>query len=91
MPGMPNAPSTPCADTQVIELDLRHLPAPEPMRRILESLDSLQEGQCLLARTPCWPQPLLDRLQGNGWRVSATVSSAGDALVRISPGDAAGA
>ena len=69
---------------QVLELDLRCLPPPEPMRRILECLDSLREGQCLQARTPFWPQPLLDRLQAEGWQVTATPGPAGDATLCIS-------
>ena len=67
----------------VIELDLRHLPAPEPMQCIIEALDALHHGQCLLARTPCRPQPLLDWLALEGYRVVVTVAPAGDAQVQI--------
>lgn len=70
----------------VIALDLRHLSAPEPMVRILERLASLADGQSLLARTPCRPQPLLERLGVMGYRFDVAVTATGDAWVRIFPG-----
>jgi uncharacterized protein (DUF2249 family) len=71
----------------VFELDLRHLPAPQPMMRILEVLATLDDGQSLLARTPCRPQPLLERLAADGYHVDVVVTPAGDAWVRICAGD----
>lgn len=73
----------------VIELDVRGLPAPEPMVRILEALDGLRDGQALLARTPCHPRPLLDRLARMGFRADVVVEPAGDARVLIVCNDAA--
>lgn len=74
-----------------VKLDLRDLPAPEPMHRILEALESLPEGRSLLARTPCRPQPLLDLLNARGYRVIMIESAAGDAWVQIfSPDDSTG-
>lgn len=74
-----------------IKLDLRDLPAPEPMHRILEALETLPEGRSLLARTPCRPQPLLDLLDARGYRVIVIDSAAGDAWVQIfSPDDSTG-
>ncbi len=70
-----------------LEMDLRHLPAPEPMLRILQALPSLAPGRSLVARTPYRPQPLLDRLQPLGYRVEVVVSAAGDAWVHIVAGD----
>ena len=54
-------------------LDLRHLPAPEPMQRILDALDALPPGACLHALTPHRPEPLLPVLerQGYAWRIDA--------------------
>lgn len=75
------------ASAEVIELDVRHLPAPEPMVRILDALASLGDGQALLARTPCRPQPLIDRLATMGYHVDVAVAAAGDAWVLIAPED----
>lgn len=75
------------AAPQVVELDVRHLPAPEPMLRILDALATLPDGAILLARTPFRPQPLLDQLEADGYRVTVEVAPAGDALVRISSAD----
>ena len=51
-------------------LDLRNLPAPEPMERILEAVETLVPGDCIEALTPFWPAPLLPILeqQGCAWR-----------------------
>lgn len=68
---------------EVLEMDLRHLPAPEPMVRILDALASLADGQALLARTPCRPGPLLQRLGAMGYRVDVAVAPGGDAWVYI--------
>lgn len=74
-----------------IKMDLRHLPAPEPMHRILEALETLPVGKSLLARTPCRPQPLLDLLDARGYRFIVIDSAAGDACVQIfSPDDSTG-
>lgn len=74
-----------------IKMDLRHLPAPEPMHRILEALETLPVGKSLLARTPCRPLPLLDLLDARGYRVIVIDSAAGDAWVQIfSPDDSTG-
>lgn len=74
-----------------IKLDLRDLPAPEPMHCILEALETLPAGRSLLARTPCRPQPLLDLLDARGYRVIVIETAAGDAWVQIfSPDDSTG-
>jgi len=72
---------------EAIELDLRHLPAPEPMLRILDALADLVAGQVLIALTPCRPQPLLDRLALLGYRAEVVVAAGGDAQVRIALDD----
>ena len=53
-----------------LHLDLRHLPPPEPMERILEAVEALAPGDCIEALTPCWPAPLLPIIekQGCAWR-----------------------
>lgn len=52
-------------------LDLRHLPPPEPMQRILDALDALPAGARLDALTPHRPEPLLPTLAqwGFTWRI----------------------
>jgi uncharacterized protein (DUF2249 family) len=74
---------------ETIELDLRRLPAPEPMVRILEALAELGDGQALLARTPCHPRPLLDRLAGMGFRAEGVVEASGEAWVHLVADDGA--
>lgn len=51
-------------------LDLRHLPAPEPMERILDAVEALTPGHTIEALTPFWPAPLLPILESQGcaWR-----------------------
>ena len=52
-------------------LDLRHLPPPEPMQRILDALETLAAGERLDALTPQRPEPLLPTLArwGYAWRI----------------------
>ena len=47
-------------------LDLRHLPAPEPLRRALAAIEVLQPGASLVVLTPLLPQPLLQLLELQG-------------------------
>ena len=70
---------------KIIHIDLRHLPAPEPMHRILETLETLPAGFCLRARTPCRPQPLIEILNDRGYHVNVTQD--GDAWVQIFSSD----
>ncbi|HMN36018.1 DUF2249 domain-containing protein [Denitratimonas tolerans] len=55
-------------------LDLRHLPPPEPMERIVAALDALPPGAALVALTPFRPLPLLPMLEAWGfcWRIEDT-------------------
>ncbi|HIY70807.1 MAG TPA: DUF2249 domain-containing protein [Candidatus Luteimonas excrementigallinarum] len=66
-----------------VQLDLRHLPAPEPMERILDAVEALCPGDSIEALTPFWPAPLLPLLemQGCAWRREP--SPAGHARVVI--------
>lgn len=83
----PRPDADPETASPVVELDVRHLPAPEPMLRILDALATLPPGATLSARTPLRPQPLLERLEADGYRVTVEVAPAGDALLRITPAD----
>lgn len=66
-----------------IELDLRHLPPPEPLLRILDALDHLGIGQCLCAWTPCRPYPLLEMLDARHLRYEIDEAPGGGARIRI--------
>lgn len=70
-------------DGTTIALDLRALPAPEPMMRALEAADALAPGQTLELLTPLLPTPLLDLLSGRRLHVRAEMLPAGGARVRI--------
>ncbi|WP_337245626.1 DUF2249 domain-containing protein [Luteimonas sp. gir] len=54
-----------------IRLDLRDLPPPEPMERILDALVTLSPGHWLDASTPMRPVPLWALLARDGfaWRL----------------------
>lgn len=47
-------------------LDLRGLPPPEPMERILDRIGILQPGERFTAVLPHYPAPLIPLLQAQG-------------------------
>lgn len=55
----------PCASA-ITTLDLRDLPAPEPLIRALAAADALAPGQAVEVLTPLLPAPLLSMLQARG-------------------------
>ena len=65
------------------ELDLRDLPAPEPMQRALAAADALQPGQSVTVLTPLVPAPLLDLLHTQGLHTTVSVLADGGARVLI--------
>ena len=64
-------------------LDLRGLPAPEPMLRALAAVDALGPGEAVELFTPLLPTPLLDLLAGRRLHVHAEALPAGGARVRV--------
>jgi uncharacterized protein (DUF2249 family) len=70
-------------DSARTELDLRHLPSPEPMLRALEAADALLPGQSVQVLTPLLPMPLLDALATRGLYTSAVTLPGGTARVLI--------
>lgn len=66
-----------------VQLDLRHLPPPEPMQRILDALPALLPGQRLRALTPCRPAPLLPLLAERGYVCCIDDGDDGHARVTI--------
>ena len=64
-------------------LDLRHLPAPEPLLHIERALARLPADAVLHAHTPMLPGPLLDRLHAAGWHYALRLLPDGSAIVAI--------
>ncbi len=60
-------------------MDLRDLEAPLPMERILEAAAELQPGEELIARTPCFPRPLLAQLDRRklDWEAAEAADASG--------------
>lgn len=64
-------------------LDLRSLPAPEPMERALEAAETLPDGARLSVLTPRMPYPLIQLLGERGFAVAAEPRPDGSALLSI--------
>jgi uncharacterized protein (DUF2249 family) len=64
-------------------LDLRHLPAPEPMARALGAVDDLEPGQSVTVLTPMMPLPLLHALELRGFVATAQLFRDGCARVVV--------
>jgi hypothetical protein len=62
-------------------LDLRDLPAPEPMERILEACARLAPGGAIAARTPRFPRMLLSLLDRRRLHWAALEEADGTGLV----------
>lgn len=75
--------STAAPAVVVPELDLRYLPAPEPMQRALDAADALLPGQSLSVLTPLLPTPLLEILAARGLLTTTSALAGGAARVLI--------
>lgn len=64
-------------------LDLRDLPPPLPMQRILQALEAAPAGSEVRALTPLWPTPLFALLTDRGLAFSAQTQAEGGVLVVI--------
>ena len=64
-----------------IELDVRGMQAPEPLERVLATLDRLGDGDRLLVKINCRPVPLFRILERNGYAHSEWPGS--DSLLEI--------
>lgn len=72
-------------------LDLRQLPAPEPLVRALACADALAPGAAVTVLTPLLPTPLLDLLPARGVAFEVDSLPGGAARVRMwRPAAAAG-
>lgn len=60
-------------------MDLCDLEAPEPMEQILEATAALRPGEALIARTPCFPRPLLAQLDHRelDWEAAEAADTSG--------------
>jgi hypothetical protein len=63
--------------------DLRNLPAPEPLRLVLERVAG--EPVAFDVLLPAYPEILDGLLAAQGWKVTLLAHSAGGAKVRLSP------
>lgn len=64
-------------------LDLRDLPAPEPLVRALDAARALQPGEVLEVYTPLLPGPLLELLGEEGIDAQVTRLDEGGARVWV--------
>lgn len=67
----------------MIRLDLRDLPAPEPVSRALQAADLLEPGQALEVLTRLQPSELLHALDQRGLRWRTEPLADGGAWVAI--------
>ena len=60
-------------------VDLCDLEAPLPMERILEAVAELRPGEAMIARTPCFPRPLLAQLdlRNLDWQATEAADTSG--------------
>ncbi len=65
-------------------IDIRELPAPEPLERALDALAMLGPDDCLLLLHRREPFPLYDMLRAMGYRWEVS-DAGGDFLIRIEP------
>ncbi len=75
--------SFPCNNTTPREVDLRDLPAPEPLLQALALADALPPGGSVVVLTPLWPHPLLAALAERGLHHHAEALSDEGVRVRI--------
>ncbi len=60
-------------------MDLCDLEAPLPMEQVLEAAAALRPGEALIARTPCFPRPLLAQLDRRelDWEAAEAADTSG--------------
>ncbi|GAB3416948.1 DUF2249 domain-containing protein [Massilia agilis] len=75
----------PKTDPQDILLDVRGLPPPEPLERVLDALDTLLSGQRLRMLVDREPRPLYRILDANGHRFQAKSLADGSFEILIWP------
>lgn len=73
-------------EAPIPRLDLRHLPAPEPLERAMAAADALAPGAKFEALTPMLPIPLLQLLEARGFAAQAELLKDGSARILVERG-----
>lgn len=82
-PGAAGSPGHGRAGDAPVVLDVRGLPAPEPLERALSAAQALASGAELVVLTPLMPYPLLQLLSARGFEAAAEFLPGGQARVRV--------
>lgn len=70
-------------DSDGTHLDVRGLPAPQPMVAILRLLQTVGEGEVVVAHLDRDPQFLYPELAERGWQAEAVPGDAGEVRLRL--------
>lgn len=68
----------------MLELDVRGLPPPEPLKNIMHALQMLPTGETLQVLIHREPYPLYERLRGSGYAWQTTALADGSYAILIS-------
>jgi uncharacterized protein (DUF2249 family) len=74
---------------KLIEIDARGLEPPEPMEKVMQTLDLLRPGQHIRLLLHREPFPLYPILQSRGYRHDTTPQADGSYLILIRPAESA--
>lgn len=70
-------------EADATHLDVRGLPAPQPMVAILRLLETLGDGDALVAHLDRDPQFLYPELAERGWQAEPVPGDAGEVRLRL--------
>jgi TusA-related sulfurtransferase len=73
----------------LIEIDARGLEPPEPMEKVMQTLDLLRPGQCIRLLLHREPFPLYPILQSRGFRHDTAPQADGSYVILIRPANTA--
>lgn len=71
----------------ISRVDLRHLPAPEPLEQAMIAADALAPGAKLEVWTPMLPIPLLQLLEARGFTARTELQTDGTARIFVERGN----
>lgn len=72
---------------KLIEIDARGLEPPEPMEKVMQTLELMRPGQCIRLLLHREPFPLYPILQGRGYRHDTTPQADGSYVILIRPAE----